>query len=151
MKIHFSVCKQQLNRLDDDIIASFSKNFLQCSFCFEDEWTDVYKYALFTDVDGNQYVVELGMKNHVDCLVPEEVLQNNYFLLSVFGGDRLTTTQETILVQPSGLNSSILNGLENGSLETTTSSLSDDYYRKIVDEYYCYRHNLFEIHEHPYY
>lgn len=120
MKLHFDINKSILTRKDDEIIASYSKNTIKCLFHCKDKWSDIYKYALFTDVSNKQYIVDLGFGDHVKCLVPEDALKGNYFLLSVFGDNRYTTTQETILIRPSGFTEKTEEALENG--EDTTSS-----------------------------
>lgn len=154
MKIKFNVNKQQLQRQDDEIIASFSKNLLQCEFNFDDTWIDIYKYALFTDTSNNQTIVKLGIEQYVSCMVPENMLQSNYFLVSVFGGDRLTTTQETVLVQSSGFSKTLENQIENGLVDVTSSSNTAlDYFKtyKSLCRHRRYRRNKFEEQEHPYF
>ena len=143
MKIKFKVNKQQLQRQDNQILASFSKNLLQCEFCFDDTWIDVYKYALFTDVSKNQSIVEMGIEQNIKCVVPENMLKGNYFLVSVFGGDRITTTQETVLLQPSGFSKTLEENLSNGVLDISSSSNSVlDYFKTYKSPCrYRYRRN----------
>ena len=73
MKLHFSINKLILTREDEEILVSYSKNFIQCVFKCKNIWEDIYKYALFTSSSNEQYVVELGLGRHVKCTVPEEV------------------------------------------------------------------------------
>ena len=123
MKIHFTITKQQLKRNDNEILASYSKNFVYCCFCCSNEWEHLYKKALFTDVSNKKFIVDLGFGKKVLCKIPNEVLQGNYFSVSVFGGDRLTTTQETILLQTSGFSKNISNVLEDDSLDYDSDTL----------------------------
>ena len=93
MKLYFSIKKNKLIRQDDEIITSFSKNINKCIFECEKPLFDVYKYALFIDAIGNQEIIDLGFGEKVSCIIPEETMQSNYFSVSVFGGERFTTTQ----------------------------------------------------------
>jgi len=132
MKLQFTVDKQQLHRTDDEIIASYSKNFIRCEFKCKCMWSDIYKYALFVDVKGEKFIVDLGYGKKVQCRVPSEVLKGNYFLVSIFGANRLTTTQETILIQPSGFTDSVEDLLESDSfgdldvISTSSDVVEDD-------------------------
>jgi len=126
MKINFTINKQQLVRNDDQILASYSRNFIWCVFRCMDPWCDVYKMALFEDVKGKKYIVDLGFGEKVQCKIPSDVLKGNYFLVSVFGDDRLTTTQETILVEPSGFSNAVENTLESSKMDSDLVTISSD-------------------------
>ena len=101
MKIYFDVNKTILKRKDDNILASYSKNIDKCVFNCDDCWSDIYKYALFTSALNKQYIEDLGFGHKVSCVIPDEVMKGNYFSVSIFGGDRKTTIQEDILIEPS--------------------------------------------------
>ena len=150
MKIHFCIKDSTLTRKKDDIITSFSKNSVQCVFHCKDRWSDVYKYALFTDSLKKQYIVDLGTGEKVECIIPEEVLKTNNFNVSVFSNDleRHTTTQVNVLVQTSGFNKDTEKLID----DTSSNDLDDqeDFFKISREQYYA-RHNLFEIEEHPYY
>ena len=150
MKLHFTIDKTTLNREDDEIITSYSKNTNKCIFCCDCKWSDIYKYALFTDVYGGQYIVDLGFGQKVACLIPEEVLKNNFFLVSVFGDNRYTTTQETIFIQPSGFTDKTEISINNGeSTVAGQSSLNDlDIHR--FNNCHCRSHFYYDA-EHLYY
>ena len=126
MKLHFDINKSILTRQDDEIIASYSKNTIKCLFHCKCRWSDIYKYALFTDVSNKQYIVDLGFGERVKCFVPNDVLKGNYFSVSVFGGDRYTTTQERILIQPSGFTEKTELALESGESEIDGDSFLTD-------------------------
>lgn len=150
MKLNFTVKKTTLQRKDTEIIASYSKNFNMCCFCCDNPWSDIYKYALFVDSFNKQYIVDLGYGHKVVCEIPDGALKGNYFSVSIFGNDRWTTTQERILIQPSGFTDETESILEAGQTETQGDSVIDIDNHKIWN--YCYeRRNLFEIMEHPYY
>lgn len=149
MRLHFEICKNILERKDDKIIASYSKNVDKCIFHCKNKWSDIYKYALFIDVLGKQYIVDLGFGERVKCIIPDDVLKGNYFSVSVFGDDRYTTTQANVLVQPSGFSDKTEEGINNGNSEIEReSSIFSDYK---IWEYPKFRCNRFEIAEHPYY
>lgn len=121
MSLHFIIDKQELIRKDKKVIASYSKNFLKCKFCCPKQWSDLYKYALFINVKGKESIVELGIGEKVSCIIPEEILTGNFFYVSIFADDRLTTTQQMVLIQPSGLTNNIINSFEDG-----TATIIDD-------------------------
>lgn len=150
MKIKFDVNKTTLKRNDSEILASYSKNIDKCIFTCDDHWSDIYKYALFTSVFNKQYIEELGFGHKVSCIIPDEVLKGNYFSVSLFGGDRKTTTQVDILIQPSGFTDQTENAVENDKTEVSISSSDIEYHSRIGCQ--CkLRWNIFEIEEHPYY
>lgn len=148
MKLHFKVNKNILTRKDDEIVTSYFKNNIKCIFncnCL----SDIYKHALFINTSGSQYIEDLGYGKCVSCTVPEEVLNGAYFLVSIFGDDLITTTQETILIQPSGFNKKTEQAMENGNAEVVQSSVSDIEINRIHNNCRCrgYGHYTWE---HPY-
>lgn len=153
MKLYFSIKKNKLIRQDDEIITSFSKNINKCIFKCEKPLFDVYKYALFIDATGNQKILDLGFGEEVSCIIPEETLQSNYFSVSVFGGDRFTTTQERIIIERSGFNNDSMKKIESDDINDSNNVEIDDEeeHRKFYDRDCQYRHNRFEKLEHPYY
>lgn len=153
MKLYFSIKKNKLIRQDNEIITSFSKNINKCIFECEKPLFDVYKYALFIDAIGNQEIIDLGFGEEVSCIIPEETLQSNYFSVSVFGGDRFTTTQERIIVERSGLNNDSIKKIESDDINDSNNIEIDDEeeHHKFYDREYQYRQNRFEKLEHPYY
>lgn len=153
MKLYFSIKKNKLIRQDNEIITSFSKNINKCIFKCEKPLFDVYKYALFIDAIGNQEILDLGFGEEVSCIIPEETLQSNYFSVSVFGGDRFTTTQERIIVERSGLNNDSIKKIESDDINDSNNIEIDDEeeHHKFYDREYQYRQNRFEKLEHPYY
>ena len=146
MDLNFKIDKQQLIRTDKEIIASYSKNFIQCNFCCQKQWSDIYKYALFINVKGEEAIVDLGIGKKVACKVPEEMLVGNFFYVSVFASDRITTTQQMVLVQPSGLNDQIINSFDDGSIEIIEDI--DTEYRTDICE--CDKRHLYDP-EHLYF
>lgn len=149
MKLHFRIDKNILNREDNEILSSYSRNHDKCIFHCKNKWSDIYKYALFTDVLNKQYIVDLGIGERVKCIIPNEVLKGNYFSVSVFGDNRYTTTQVNILIKPSGFSDKTEEGIKNGKSEIEGDA-SFIYNYKIWD-YPQIRCNRFEIAEHPYY
>lgn len=124
MKLYFTVNKQTLQREDCEMLASFSKNFVRCVFKCEHPWDDIYKYALFSDSLNKKYIVPLGYGKKVQCKIPCDVLKGNYFSVSVFGGDRLTTNQENILVDPSGFSDAVEQLFESQTMSSDSSMLT---------------------------
>ena len=138
MKIKFKVKGQKLIRKNKEEVASFVRNHLKCSFCFDENWIDLEKYAIFTDINDNQTVVRLGFGQKLCCAVPPEVTQGNYFRVSVFANELLTSTQERVLLSPSGYTSNIdnIDMDESGDIITSDdiNSNNDD-----EDKYDCCR------------
>lgn len=100
MILEFKIRNQILERNDDNAIVSKSKNYLYCQFSFEtDEWANIEKFAIFKDDVGRAYNVRLENNK---CLVPDDVLRKEFFRVSVYGGDLITTTEQVVVVIPSG-------------------------------------------------
>lgn len=147
MTLYFRTEKQKLIRCDDEEIASFSRNYIHVTITFDKLWYNLKKYCLFITPDESRYVVKLGYGKQLSCKIPEEVLQNSYFNMSVFADDLLTSTQETILVSSSGYISEIDNIDEEDVIE---SNIENYVRQKHYDEDLGGRANRFEIAEHPY-
>lgn len=148
MNLQFKLEKQKLIRTDEEEIASFARNYIHVTFVFDEVWKDLKKYCLFVTPKQDRYVVKLGYGRKLSCTIPDEVLQNSFFNISVFADDLLTSTQETVLISSSGYISDIDEIDEEDVIE---SNLDTQYARKKhYDEECDGRHNIFEIAEHPY-
>ena len=153
MTLVFTLNKQKLKQLDDDEIAGYTRNHIGVKFIFDKLWCNLQKYALFSTPNGTKYVVKLGYGKERSCDIPDEILQNVYFRVSVFADDLLTSTTETVLVSSSGYTSEIDDmDMEDGNvLESNTSDITVYSRKKHFDEECNERLNKFEIAEHPYY
>lgn len=149
MNLEFELKKQKLIRLDDEEIATYARNYIHATFNFDKVWCDLKKYALFVTPNNNRYVVRLGYGKKITCSIPNEVLENAYFKISVFADDLLTSTQETVLVSASGYIPEIDDMDEDEVLETQIL-FSEKSRKKHFDEDIDERVNRFEIAEHPY-
>ena len=149
MNLEFELQKQKLIRLDDEEIATYARNYIHVTFNFDKVWCDLKKYALFVTPNNNRYVVRLGYGKKITCSIPNEVLENAYFKISVFADDLLTSTQETVLVSASGYIPEIDDMDEDEVLETQII-FSEKSRKKHFDEDIDERVNRFEIAEHPY-
>ena len=149
MMLEFKIEKQKLIRLDEYEIASFTRNYIDVSFIFDELWCNVKKYVLFVTPNGSQHVVKLGYGQEVSCKIPNQVLENAFFKISVFGGDLLTSTQETVFVSSSGYTLDI-DDLEEGEIVDKSSSNGIETRQRHYDEEWNGRINQFEIEEHPY-
>ena len=69
MKLIFDIHGTKIKRIDDLTLTSYTRN-TKCLFHFSCEWSDVYKYALFIDVNGNQYLLVDPECLFVDFLEP---------------------------------------------------------------------------------
>ena len=148
MNLKFKLNKQKLIRLDDEEIATYARNYVDVTFDFDEVWCDLKKYALFVTPNDNRYVVKLGYGKILTTLIPNEVLQNAFFKVSVFADDLLTSTQQTVLVSPSGYISDIDDMDEDDIIEGKVFNYNQPrkkHYDEDIDE----RVNNFEISEHP--
>lgn len=83
MKIFFSIDSQSIQRSDTEKIAANSKGILYAEFSFDHSWDELIKKAVF-ERKNKAYGCIL---NEGCCLVPEEVLGEGEFFLSVIGVD----------------------------------------------------------------
>lgn len=116
MTLQFYVNNQtlSLNPAQRNIrIASDSKNYLKARFIFQtSEWTrGALRYVIFT-YNGNSYKKILGVEpglKYNECYVSPEVIKPGHFTVSVFCDELITSTVETIKVDPSGYTENIVN------------------------------------------
>ena len=102
MFLKFYIKGQKLSRCDDLEIAGYARNYIYVMVDFDRHWKDLEKYALFVTPNDDKYVVRLGFGKELSCQIPNEVLTGAYFKISFFGGDLMTSTQQTILISSSG-------------------------------------------------
>lgn len=98
MIIKFNVVKQNIERIDSEIVVAKSKNYLTAEFTFSEDWDGLIKTAVFYN-SGKSYVV---MLENDSCVVPWEVLVKGVLKVSVFGGDLITADAAYITVYESG-------------------------------------------------
>jgi len=96
--LEFSVNDQHI-RIPRTVVVADSRDYLTARFTFNETWRDLTKTAVFQGADGQAYYMLL---EDDCCRVPEEVIQPTRFLVSVFGGDRLTTDRAMVEVEASG-------------------------------------------------
>lgn len=103
MILNFEITNQILKRTDHNLIVSKSKNYIQIQFKFKtSDWTDLNKFVIFKDSWGDAYTLNLGTECDTTVTVPEEALKGNFFKVTVYGGDRITTDEKTVPIIPSG-------------------------------------------------
>ena len=116
MTLLFSVKHQTLspisNQKDVKVVAD-SKNYLKVKFNFQTpDWSQSsIKYALFTH-NGKTYKKILGSEQNTlsnECFVPPEVIKANYFSVSVYCGNTITTNSVDVEVLKSGYTENIEN------------------------------------------
>lgn len=104
--IVFDVEKQVVQkRKNSERLVNDSSNYLQLCFNFkEDTWDNLTKRVLLSSKHSKVYCRELDENNA--CIVPWEVLTENYFLISLYGtGEnnlRITTTPKKVFLENSG-------------------------------------------------
>ena len=129
----FRIHKQEIKRIDDDKIASFSRNYIHATFIFDKFWKDLRKFALFVTPNNKKYIVDLGYGKEIECIVPSQALEASFFKVSCFAEDLITTIQETVLVYPSGYSHDI-DDFDLDSDEATSSNDNDEIHRIRYDE-----------------
>lgn len=103
MDLNFKINNQLLTRTDQEILVNKSKNYLHCNFLFEtSDWSGLVKFALFKNEENETYPVYLGLNDTVSCIVPTKVLNGDFFKVSVYGGDFISTNEKTIVLLPAG-------------------------------------------------
>lgn len=102
--LSFRVKKQKLKRLDRQQLVNKSSKVLKCLFEFKGmEWEDNYKFAVFTNDQGESSTVKLSDGLKSECLIPDVATEGKYFTVSVYGGDSnlITTNGIQVLLVPS--------------------------------------------------
>lgn len=103
--LEFEVHNQILKRIDSQEIVNKNHNLYKCRFTFEEdsEWSNLNKFAVFTDGWGNTSTQHLGRsRNVVTCKIPDSALKGSYFKISVYAGDLVTTNNVSVLLVQSG-------------------------------------------------
>ena len=112
MELEFEITNQAIERTDNEkLVVNESANYVDCSFTFKtSEWQNISKYALFKNEKDKAFCVELGTGCSNSVKLPYEVLQGDFFRVTVFGlgdGYRITTTQITVMTDRSGFTAEI--------------------------------------------
>ena len=98
MNIIFCVHNQVITRTDTNVIVADSRNYLQATFIFSEEWNGKEKTAIFIHDDKAYHVLLENDK----CLVPWEVIKPGVLSVSVFAGDLITTNACVTSIKDSG-------------------------------------------------
>ena len=111
MELEFEISKQKLIRKDTTEIVNQSVKYVTCEFTFKtSEWQGADKYAIFKSEDKKNYCIPLGSECTGTCNVPGKVLEHDFFRLTIFGilnDERITTTEQTIILIRSGFTSEL--------------------------------------------
>lgn len=97
------IVDDQFIRAPHYTVVADSKDYLVAHFTFSEAWQGLVKTAVFQAADGKAYFVVLDKDT---CPIPAEVIQPTRFLVSVFGGDRLTADRVMVEVAASGFTAS---------------------------------------------
>lgn len=93
------IVDDQFIRAPHYTVVADSRDYLVARFTFSEQWQGLTKTAVFQGADGKAYFVVLDKDT---CPIPWEVIQPTRFLVSVFGGDRLTADRAMVEVAASG-------------------------------------------------
>lgn len=101
MQLDFKVNEQIITHENPEKkVVADSIKYLTCKFTFSEDWNGITKTAIFISASGDAYNVILD-KNET-CNVPYEVIKYPHFIISIFGGDRITANKFVIDVAKSG-------------------------------------------------
>lgn len=96
MNISFNIAGQILKRIDSNKIVADSRNYLTAHFKFTDEWNGLDKTALFNGI-------AVKLDNNNSCYVPDTAIYKvKTLVVSVYGGDLITTSKREIELVESG-------------------------------------------------
>lgn len=98
-KILEFIVDDQFIRAPHYTVVADSRDYLTARFTFSEQWRGLTKTAVFQGADGQAYFVVLEKDT---CSIPWEVIKPTNFLVSVFGGDRLTADRAMVEVAASG-------------------------------------------------
>lgn len=129
----FEIHRQEIKRIDDNKVASFSRNHIHATFVFDKLWKDLRKFALFVTPNDEKYIVDLQYGQTIKCIIPSEVLENAFFKVSCFADDLITTTQHTVIVYPSGYSHDI-DDFDLDDDNVSSSADNDDIHKIRFDE-----------------
>ena len=103
MDLNFEINNQILTRTDDNEFVNKSRNYIRCNFSFKSsEWNGVNKFVIFKNEKDEAYEVYLGNSCECQCIIPSPVLTGSYFLISLYGGNVITTTEKRVVLLNSG-------------------------------------------------
>ena len=110
MLINFKVDNQKLEALDTVFLADKSQNLITCKFHFNGtDWEDKQRFALLRDNECNAYQLHIPSNNTIK--IPSDLVQQEKFLISIFGEDqeetRITTNMVSFRLAASGYTTDI--------------------------------------------
>lgn len=99
MNLKFQVNMQHIARMDHGYVVAGSRNFIECTFLFSEEWNGVVKTAVFRNGETVYHVILTE-----DAIACENmpVLSAGVWQISVFGGDLITADSAPLVVAESG-------------------------------------------------
>lgn len=84
MTITFNVDNQTLSRTDTNKIVEKSKNYLYAIFTFSEDWDNINKAIIF---ENNILRYKIYLDSNNKCQVPNRIIRNDGFTISVVGED----------------------------------------------------------------
>lgn len=84
MTISFNVENQTLSRTDTNRIIEKSKNYLIAEFSFSEDWDNTNKAIIF---ENNVLRYKIYLDSNNKCQVPNRIIRNDGFTISVVGED----------------------------------------------------------------
>lgn len=84
MTITFNVDNQILSRTDTNSVIEKSKNYLFAEFTFSEDWDNTNKAIIF---ENNVLRYKVYLDNNNKCQVPNRIIRNDGFTISVIGED----------------------------------------------------------------
>ena len=99
MELRFNVINQNIFKVSNEYVVAGSRNYLKAVFSFStEEWNGLRKIAVFKH---GETVINVLLEDDC-CMVPWEVIGQDKFLVSVYGGDLITADAAVVTVHESG-------------------------------------------------
>ena len=153
--MNFIVEGQELMKVSDEKIASFAKDYVYIYFTFNEVWNGLQKFALFVLPNKTQIIEPIGLEQEVEIIVPFNALTETYFQLSVFGKDNngglLTSTQEKVIVYPSGFTKSVMEQIFDEEVFILEDSEEEGKLKRLQKDIYWFIPNKKLLHRNEHY
>ena len=103
MELNFTITHQILKRTDENVMVNKSKNYINCIFIFKtNEWNNQEKIAIFRNEKGETFEKYIGRDNECSCIVPNAALSCDFFTVSVYAGNQITTNEKIVVLLRAG-------------------------------------------------
>lgn len=130
--LRFKVKNSELRRKDKNLVASASQGVVYAEIKFEEnsEWDNAEKFVIFENDKQERAIVKIGTGIECNFKIPSKALEGYYFIITIFGGEFLTTNALRV-----GLNYSHINKDSIFDENGYTTDLVLDIYKELNKKY----------------